>query len=963
MQFARPALLVREAACLCLLALFFVSSAAAQSSPMPEKPVIRSDVNEVLMDLVVRDKHGRPTTDLQPSEIEITDDGSPVKITGVHLVSGAAAANRAGAAQIHQVRLMSLVFDQLHTESTRSARKLVQDLLKRGAEQDIAFSVWKLSEHLELVQTFTNRQGSVERAVDSILEPKKGRKTGGSGQDLSLIERNMEPFAAKMLDTGEISQHITQEENVSPFVAGLLALVRQQTSFAGRKALLYLSDGLAVATCSPAQLESIVGAANRANVSIYSIDTRGVAQRNEHTEGLMILHGSTARLGPQGPQTATNGLAQPAASDALNGITSLAAATSLATAASLRESQNIGNRVSIRELAQRTGGFYITEDSASGSAGRIVEDSSTYYEATYSPQHLEYDGHFRTISVKVARPHVKVQSRAGYFSFPPNVAADIRVFELPLLKALGQPQRTQTVPLHARVLHFGQQGDEARAELVLEAPMSSLGYREDNKLYKMHLSVLALVRGDKGQIAQKMSEDLPLQTAKENADAVRAGTFTFQRSFSVPPGKYSVDLAFSDQLNKTLSTATIPFSLTPEPNGLRLSDISLVRRVESKRGSEDPLMEYQGHRVISELELEPQAATREVPFFFTIYPQSGSSSKPEVEFELRQHNNLFAKSSLALPASLPGDPIPIVASFPLKALPAGDYDMVAKATQDGLTCEQALAFSVSGNGPPERRGQALSAHAEQDTVHLAFLVKPKLLEGRQKPNDAEIKRVIDTAKQRAIDYKNDLPNFTCTVVTRRAVDKNGRGDWRQWDLITELLRYVDGNEEHKTLQVNSRNQAADPDTGVHSGGEFGMFLDTVFSDKAGAHFEWQGYAEVNGQQTDAYRYEVALPHSLYGLSSKSWRISVAYHGFVYIDPNTMDVRRVSIEADNVPKEFPIRESALTVDYSYFSIGAQQYLLPKIATLYVRQGKRRLARNEKEFREYRRYTGESTIRFD
>jgi hypothetical protein len=99
------------------------------------------------------------------------------------------------------------------------------------------------------------------------------------------------------------------------------------------------------------------------------------------------------------------------------------------------------------------------------------------------------------------------------------------------------------------------------------------------------------------------------------------------------------------------------------------------------------------------------------------------------------------------------------------------------------------------------------------------------------------------------------------------------------------------------------------------------------------------------------------------LRGKNWSAAVACQGFVYIDPNTMSVRRVSIEAEDIPHNFPIRESALTVDYIDFSLGGEQYLLPGSATLYVREGKRHLAKNEKQFRDYRRYAGQSTIKFN
>lgn len=949
-------------------ALLGAWSASGQTTP-PQKPIIRSDVNEVLLDLVVRDKHGRPVTDLRPDEIEIIDDGKPVKITGVHAVgeSGSNSGAAEGSAHFERVRLISLVFDTTGTESNRGTRRVVDELLREGEAQGIAFSVWKLNGRLDLVQTFTKNPESIRRAVDWVLvKPKKNQPLAKPAQDLSP-DPAMKPFATRMLEASGTAERISREENVPPFFAGLLALVREQISFPGRKTAVYFSDGMEISSCSPSQLESLVGGANRANVSIYSVDTSFVPDLNQqHEEGLMTLHGNMMGIGPQNPAgLTTNNLAQPSATASVTtSISNTASANGLVMAANMRASQQGGNHLPIQQIARETGGFYMTQDAAGRSVNRILGDGAEFYEATYVPSHLDYDGHFRPISVHVTRPHTEVQSRAGYYSFPPNTGADIRAFELPLLKKLNDPERKETIPLRARVLRFGQEGDRAGAEFVLEAPMSELGYQEDNNLCKIHVSVLALVKTADGQVVQKMSEDLPLQTAAENKEQVRAGAFTFQRSFSVAPGKYSIEIALWDEISKTLSTTTLPFSLAAEPRGLSLSDISLVRRVESTQSADDSLFEYQGHRVIAQMDLDSGPKKGDVPFFFTLYPAPGSSSKPAVELQLKRGDNVFAKSPLPVPSSHSDDAIPVVASFSAKPLPAGDYEMVLKATQDGVTRDRVLAFSLSGAGANEGSSVSKSSGEESQLAHLSSLIQPKLLEGQQKPSSIEIQRVIDTARQRAVEYKKDLPNFLCRLSTRRSVDRRGTGDWRQQDVITENLRYIDGNEEHKILHVMGNYASTDPmSLGVHSGGEFGAFLDAVFSSKAAAQFEWAGYADVNGRQTDAYRYKVSLPHSHYGLSSREQRISVAYCGFVYIDPNTMDVLRVSIEAQNIPNNFPIRESALTVDYGYFSFGAQQYLLPRLATLYVREGKRHLSKNEKEFRDYRRYTGESVITFN
>ena len=89
------------------------------------------------------------------------------------------------------------------------------------------------------------------------------------------------------------------------------------------------------------------------------------------------------------------------------------------------------------ELAQSTGGFLTANtNDFKPNMQRIATDIGSYYEAAYVPVNQEFDGKFRKISVKVTRPGVTVQSRAGYFALPPGEGSALLPFEMPLLTAL-----------------------------------------------------------------------------------------------------------------------------------------------------------------------------------------------------------------------------------------------------------------------------------------------------------------------------------------------------------------------------------------------------------------------------------------------------------------------------------------------------------------------------------------------
>jgi hypothetical protein len=49
------------------------------------------------------------------------------------------------------------------------------------------------------------------------------------------------------------------------------------------------------------------------------------------------------------------------------------------------------------------------------------------------------------------------------------------------------------------------------------------------------------------------------------------------------------------------------------------------------------------------------------------------------------------------------------------------------------------------------------------------------------------------------------------------------------------------------------------------------------------------------------------------------QIGVGFHGLVYIDAATSGVRRITVEADGLPRDFSMHAATMTVDYDYVAI--------------------------------------------
>lgn len=241
------------------------------------------------------------------------------------------------------------------------------------------------------------------------------------------------------------------------------------------------------------------------------------------------------------------------------------------------------------------------------------------------------------------------------------------------------------------------------------------------------------------------------------------------------------------------------------------------------------------------------------------------------------------------------------------------------------------------------------------------------VENAARPSPEEDKRIREIASQRALEYESTLPNFTCIQKTRRLIDPAGTNKWRESDVMTELLRYVDHEEVRYPLDRNGLRE--DPRTTLHgflSAGEFSALLRSVFSPDAKAVLSWKELANVANHNCQVFSFHVDARNSIYTLRAGpqgNLRRNVAYHGLVYIDSDSYAVRRISVEAENVPPEFPIQASSMWVNYDLMQLGEHEYMLPTTAETLARTGKHRLVRNEITFRDYRRFGADTTVRFD
>ena len=144
--------------CSCLAAFGFAWLAAILPAQEPQTPessgdVIRSNVREVVLDVVARRKNLSLATKLKASDFTITEDGVPQTIRSFRSIGGrearviapppkpgggSAVPDAAQAISPREPNFVSIVFDQIGADSRKNALTAATDFLEREFQDNTA---------------------------------------------------------------------------------------------------------------------------------------------------------------------------------------------------------------------------------------------------------------------------------------------------------------------------------------------------------------------------------------------------------------------------------------------------------------------------------------------------------------------------------------------------------------------------------------------------------------------------------------------------------------------------------------------------------------------------------------------------------------------------------------------------------------------------------------------------------
>lgn len=882
---------------------------------------------QVLLDIVVRDSRGRLVRDLTADEVRITDEGSTLKPAGFRLASS------------DDRRLITFVFERFGPDGRAIAREGAFALLKDAAGQNVYFAVVAIGKQARLVQNFTGDPKLVRDAIERLSSPSRKSEAldnlavapapTGEGAELDL-----QRIMAQALDPSSIA-------NVrgSPSIQALLRLAREQRTVTGRKTLVYFCEGLQLSESQRRQVQEIVAAANQANLSIYPVDVSGL----------------DPEVSTGAPSTGLN-LNQSVAAGVAMANLGLGAGDSTHRIDTSKLEKRAERRGPLAELAAGTGGYLISNtNDARKHARRIAEEALNYYEVKYVPPPSQLDGRFRPVSVTVERPKVTVQSRPGYAAIPSAPGAPVETFEVPLMNELSGAKTHQDFYHAAALIPLRDTGDAIEHAIVVEARMGDLQIQEDMRasLCRIHGAILALVRASTGKIVARASLDSPFQGPLDRKSTYQNAPLTLEHRVSLPPGRYTLETIVADLEGGRSSIQRRAVQVEPWPQGPHVSALAYARTVIAAGVGGRHVFRSAEKAIEPALELKlPGGPGSAAGVYFIASGATGSTAPIAIALALLKGGEEIARAAV-FEGPVNGE-MPMILKLDAGSIPGGEYRLEVRVTQAGKTAVSSLPLTIdSWDGEAQAR------------PGLKAEVRPA--DGwNESPPTGEQKKLFESARARALNYTQSLPDFLCLQTTRRFEDPTGQQDWRQKDEYSEVVTWYNGFESYS--QVGGRNRAskvkADP-VRVRSAGEFGSVLRTIFLPESKAEFRWLRSESVGGRPAEVFAYRIAEENSRYNvnyLGKHNYHVRPGYRGIVSIDSNTAETLHLEADIERLPGGMRVDELQLTVDYDVASVAGRDFLLPSAASLMTRLGARHMVRNEMRFSGYRRFETQSSIRY-
>jgi VWFA-related protein len=687
---------------------------AQEPAPRAQTPTFPSDVEMVVVDVVVTGKQGGPLAGLRGEDFTVTEDGAPQVVATFEAVDVTASPAEEPAEprpkvsvntglQAMNSRSFIIIVDQIHLSAVGAARAraAIAEFLRFGPRPgDTVMVVGTAGGTWWMTRA---EEGKDE--LNAVLDRLKGRSTTNDTPDritdweamriwedrdpiaLEQVRRRFESYVTgksrsaeglpirgqdRLTDLGSGKEWATDTEvlnraqevyrqSVVRNRTTLTALGRVLDSLGavrGRKTVILLSEGF-IRDTRLDEYNAVIRSAQRSNAAIYFVDVRGLTA---------MPAAASAQFGPLLP-----------AADVAEQVT-----------------QDLVSAEGSDTLANSTGGFSIksTNDLERGLL-RVSQEARRYYLLGYAPANTRRDGRWRKISVKVNRPDIDVRARQGYYA--PGGKKDAEeasgAWRPGLQQALDSPYEFKGIPVRMTDHVFGEAGPgKARTLVTAEVDIRGLAYgEEDGRFVDTLECLLVVVHRESGEF-QRHDQKLELKLPREVRDSLERRWLPVSREFELVPGAHRAKLVVRDKRGGTLGSVSHELEV-PDLRAWRISTPVLSDALEPKKEGAPLRPVIPARRTFM--------ADGTLYFQFEVYGSAAdpASGLPRVTsgFSLRTGGGTVVTQGPSAPIRpTPEGRLARIGVIPLEGLRPGRYELVLDLRDEvaGRTMEVREAFSI-----------------------------------------------------------------------------------------------------------------------------------------------------------------------------------------------------------------------------------------------------------------------------
>ena len=543
-------------------------------APVGGKSTIRSTVSLVEIDVQITNRDGKPVKGLKQEQFSVTEDGKAQKIstfeyndierietagkgdeTPITVPLGTVTSPEEIKAVMRDHRMIVLFFDltSLAAEdllrSTRAAQKYLQEQMTPA---DLV-GVVAFGNTLKVVTNFTNDRDLLKQSIDALVP---GHEAALAQLADAATAANGE--AAVTEDTGAAFTADDTEFNIfntDRKLAAVEALCEVLEGIPGKKSIVQFTSGITqTGEENRSELIAATNAANRSNVSIYSVDSRGLL-------------------------TATPG------GDASTGASSGTAMFSGATVVSQSQSRQ-DSRDTLATLAGDTGGRSFFDVGDFGKVFQSVQnDTSGYYLVGYYSTNAANDGAWRRVNLKVEAlpPGAHIRAREGYYA-----AKNFGVFttedrERQLENAFQSDNPEVDLPVAVETSEFRLNANQVFVPISAKLAPSALQWAQKRGSRESAFDFAAEVRDAKSnRVVGALRDTITVKIDAEHFQDIQQHALVYQGGIILAPGEYKLKFLARENESGRIGTFEQKLSVAPpQPDRLQVSSVLLSSQVEA----------------------------------------------------------------------------------------------------------------------------------------------------------------------------------------------------------------------------------------------------------------------------------------------------------------------------------------------------------------------------------------------